>query len=153
MFTRTILSKVFNYHNNGCCKYLSRTISNISSKSAKLTTPVVAFDIDGVLIRGREVISGAKEAMHRITSKVNGGSGEFEIPYIFITNGGGRTEQEKAAQLSDWLDLKINATQVCLAHSPMQDLVTKYGNKTIMVIGYTNVASVAKNYGFKSVIT
>lgn len=56
-----------------------------------------AFDIDGVLIRGGRPIPEAIEAM-----KLLNGENEYgiKVPYIFVTNGGGKTEAERCVQLS-----------------------------------------------------
>jgi hypothetical protein len=56
-----------------------------------------AFDIDGVLIRGGRPIPEAIEAM-----KMLNGENEYgiQVPYIFVTNGGGKTEAERCIQLS-----------------------------------------------------
>ena len=50
-----------------------------------------AFDLDGVLIRGKGGVPGAVEALKRLTA--------LRVPFIFVTNGGGVTEANKAAEL------------------------------------------------------
>ena len=67
-----------------------------------------AFDIDGVLIRGGKPIPQAVEAM-----KVLNGQNEYgvKVPYIFVTNGGGKTEQERCLDLSRQLELEISPGQ------------------------------------------
>jgi hypothetical protein len=67
-----------------------------------------AFDIDGVLIRGGRPIPEAIEAM-----KVLNGENEYgmKVPYIFLTNGGGKTEAERCIDLSRQLDIEVAPAQ------------------------------------------
>lgn len=109
-----------------------------------------AFDIDGVLIRGGEVIPEAIEAM-----KVLNGENEYgiKVPYIFVTNGGGKTEAERCLQLSNQLKLEISPGQFICGHTPMREMAEKY--KTVLVVGGEGekCRKVAEGYGFKDVIT
>merc|ERR1719222_995275 len=41
------------------------------------------FDIDGVLVRGKDVIPAAIEAFKKLVYK----NGNFHVPVIFVTNG------------------------------------------------------------------
>ncbi|KAI4115023.1 MAG: hypothetical protein LQ345_004299 [Seirophora villosa] len=95
-----------------------------------------AFDIDGVLIRGGKPIPQAVEAM-----KVLNGQNEFgvKVPYIFVTNGGGKTEQERCLDLSRQLEMEISPG--------------KYG--TVLVVGGEGdkCRTVAEGYGFRDVVT
>lgn len=61
------------------------------------------FDIDGVIVRGREVLSGAKKAFQLLTDKDN----KFWVPTVFVTNAGNCLRQKKANQLSNWLDMEV----------------------------------------------
>lgn len=87
-----------------------------------------AFDIDGVLVRGGKPIPEAIEAM-----KVLNGENEYGMkvyvgfnfqkspilphflnyfrPYIFLTNGGGKTEVERCLDLSRQLDIEVSPAQ------------------------------------------
>jgi len=109
-----------------------------------------AFDIDGVLIRGGEVIPEAIEAM-----KVLNGENEYgvKVPYIFVTNGGGKTEAERCLQLSNQLELEISPGQFICGHTPMREMAEKYN--TVLVVGGEGekCRHVAEGYGFKDVIT
>ena len=125
-----------------------------------------AFDIDGVLIRGGRPILEAIEAM-----KVLNGQNEYGIkvsvlkgpirvrlltmnrPYIFLTNGGGKTEQERCLQLSRQLELEISPGQFICGHTPMKEMAEKY--KTVLVVGGEGekCRQVAEGYGFKDVVT
>ncbi|RVX65845.1 hypothetical protein B0A52_10302 [Exophiala mesophila] len=109
-----------------------------------------AFDIDGVLIRGGEVIPEAVEAM-----KVLNGQNEYgiKVPYIFVTNGGGKTEEERCIQLSNQLQMEVSPGQFICGHTPMRELAQKY--HTVLVVGGEGekCREVALGYGFKDVIT
>ncbi|KAL9132155.1 MAG: hypothetical protein Q9217_000089 [Psora testacea] len=109
-----------------------------------------AFDIDGVLIRGGKPIPEAIEAM-----KVLNGQNEFgiKIPYIFVTNGGGKTEKERCIDLSRQLEMEISPGQFICGHTPMKEMATKY--KTVLVVGGEGekCRHVAEGYGFRDVVT
>ena len=127
-----------------------------------------AFDIDGVLLRGGRPIPQAVEAM-----KVLNGQNEYgvKVPYIFVTNGGGKTEQERCLDLSRQLELEISPGQfICgimqskaplyrstngvdVGHTPMREMAQKYG--TVLVVGGEGekCRAVAEGYGFRDVVT
>jgi HAD superfamily hydrolase (TIGR01456 family) len=109
-----------------------------------------AFDIDGVIVRGPETIPEAKEAM-----KLLNGDNKYNIkvPYIFVTNGGGRSEKARCKELSERLDVDVTEDQVIQGHTPMKDLVDIH--KTVLVVGGVGDAcrNVAEGYGFEQVVT
>lgn len=109
-----------------------------------------AFDIDGVLIRGGKVIPEAVEAM-----KMLNGENEYgiKVPYIFVTNGGGKTEQERCLQLSQQLQMEVSPGQFICGHTPMREMAERYG--TVLVVGGEGekCRHVAEGYGFKDVVT
>lgn len=109
-----------------------------------------AFDIDGVLIRGGRPIPEAIEAM-----KMLNGENEYgiKVPYIFVTNGGGKTEAERCIQLSQQLELEVSPGQFICGHTPMGEMAEKYG--TVLVVGGEGEKCrlVAEGYGFKDVVT
>ncbi|CAD6499455.1 BgTH12-03571 [Blumeria graminis f. sp. triticale] len=109
-----------------------------------------AFDIDGVLVRGGRPIPAAIEAM-----KVLNGENEYgiKIPYIFLTNGGGKTEAERCIDLSRQLDIEVSPSQFICGHTPMREMVEKY--QTVLVIGGEGekCREVAEGYGFRDVVT
>lgn len=74
-------------------------------------------------------------------------------PYIFVTNGGGKTEEERCIQLSNQLQLEVSPGQFICGHTPMRELASKY--KTVLVVGGDGdkCRQVAQSYGFKDVIT
>jgi len=109
-----------------------------------------AFDIDGVLVRGGHPIPEAIEAM-----RVLNGENEWNIrvPYIFLTNGGGKTEAERCIDLSRQLDIEVAPAQFICGHTPMREMVDRY--KTILVVGGEGekCRQVAEGYGFQDVVT
>ncbi|MCJ1391423.1 hypothetical protein MMC18_004287 [Xylographa bjoerkii] len=109
-----------------------------------------AFDIDGVLIRGGKPIPEAIEAM-----KVLNGQNEWgiKVPYIFVTNGGGKTEEERCLQLSQQLEIEVSPGQFICGHTPMREMAERYN--TVLVVGGEGEKCrlVAEGYGFKDVVT
>ncbi|KAH7132251.1 HAD superfamily hydrolase-like protein [Dendryphion nanum] len=109
-----------------------------------------AFDIDGVLIRGGRPIPEAIEAMRMLN-----GENEFgiKVPYIFVTNGGGKTEAERCLQLSQQLEIEVSPGQFICGHTPMREMAEKYN--TVLVVGGEGekCRHVAEGYGFKDVVT
>ncbi|KAG0258684.1 hypothetical protein BGZ95_004897 [Linnemannia exigua] len=107
----------------------------------------IAFDIDGVLIKGKQVIPQTRRALELLQ--------ENKIPYVFLTNGGGMPESEKAEQLTKKLGLYVNPEHLIVSHSPMKSLVPKYKDANVLVVGGEGSACkhAAHVYGFKNVVT
>ncbi|KAL5363183.1 HAD-like domain-containing protein [Aspergillus floccosus] len=118
-------------------------------KVAAAKNMAFAFDIDGVLAHGNEPIEEAKEAL-----KMLNGDNELgiKIPYILLTNGGGKTESARCEQLSEILEVPISTDQFIQSHTPMQALAEYY--ETVLVCGGEGqkIREVAENYGFKNVV-
>ncbi|KAH8695564.1 phosphatidyl synthase [Talaromyces proteolyticus] len=121
-----------------------------TTSSATTDKYAFAFDIDGVLIRGGKAIPEAVEAM-----RVLNGENEYgiRVPYIFVTNGGGKTEEERCLDLSRQLDLEVSPGQFICGHTPMREMAEKYN--TVLVVGGEGEKCriVAEGYGFKDVVT
>ncbi|KAK3196347.1 hypothetical protein K4F52_000729 [Lecanicillium sp. MT-2017a] len=126
------------------------TPSSPVSPSSVADSFVFAFDIDGVLVRGGRPIPEAVKAM-----QVLNGDNEYgmHIPHIFLTNGGGKTEEERCRDLSSQLDQDIKPGQFICGHTPMREMAERYG--TVLVIGGEGEKCrlVAEGYGFKDVVT
>ena len=58
-----------------------------------------AFDIDGVLMLGSNAIPAGARALKLLQEK--------KIPYILLTNGGGKWEPDRVAELSDRLGVNV----------------------------------------------
>ena len=75
-------------------------------------------------------------------------------PIAFLTNGGGVTEQKKAEQLSNWLEIDVAAEQIVLSHTPYRPLASSYANDPVLIIGRgTDIRTVAQHYGFNKTVT
>lgn len=144
------------------CSSLSPVQSSgniISSQTQQSSARVVvaaknmafAFDIDGVLVRGNRLIPEA----HRALQILNGDNSlSLKIPYIFLTNGGGKLETDHCTHLSQILntDIPVSTDQLIQSHTPMQAL--KEYHSTVLIIGGEGdkCKSIAQSYGFSNVI-
>lgn len=74
-------------------------------------------------------------------------------PYIFLTNGGGKSEEERCIQLSKQLEIEVSPGQFICGHTPMREMVESFN--TVLVIGGEGekCREVALSYGFKDVVT
>lgn len=106
------------------------------------------FDIDGVLVRGRMPIPAAKKAFEKLVDS----QGQFVVPVVFVTNAGNCLRQTKADQLSHILGVPITQDQVIMSHSPLR-MLKKFHDKCVLVSGQGPVLEIAKNVGFKNVIS
>lgn len=101
-----------------------------------------AFDIDGVLLRGKVPLDGAKQTLETLQANC--------IPFIILTNGGGLTELEHASRLGLRLDMCIGEDQFVQSHTPFRTFVDQYKDDWIVVLGghETTVKKLAAMYGF-----
>ncbi|KAM9856298.1 haloacid dehalogenase-like hydrolase domain-containing 5 [Aulostomus maculatus] len=106
------------------------------------------FDIDGVLVRGRMPIPAAKKAFEKLVDS----QGQFVVPVVFVTNAGNCLRQTKADQLSHILGVPITQDQVIMSHSPLR-MFKKFHDKCVLVSGQGPVLEIAKNVGFKNVVS
>lgn len=124
---------------------LRETYLKMASRGNKVA---FAFDIDGVLVNGKNSIPGARETLLRLQENC--------VPFIFLTNSGGVTEKENLDKLSLRLgDISFRDEQMVQSHAPFHALVEEYGDKTVLVLGGAgdNIRKVATAYGFKDVVT
>lgn len=136
---------------HGLEEFRSATTSLGSPSEALVTDKFAfAFDIDGVLIRGGKVIPEAIEAFRILNGENDYG---IKVPYIFVTNGGGKTEEERCLQLSKQLQIEVSPGQFICGHTPMREMAEKY--HTVLVVGGEGekCRHVAEGYGFKDVVT
>lgn len=130
----------------------SPRVASPTSKPAQTTSDdfALAFDIDGVLLKGGDPIPAAIDALKYINGDNPYG---ITIPYIFVTNGGGKSEEERCLDLSRQLELEISPGQFICGHTPMRDMAERYN--TVLVVGGVGEKCrvVAEMYGFKDVIT
>jgi HAD superfamily hydrolase (TIGR01456 family) len=104
-----------------------------------------AFDIDGVLLKSSQPIPGAIDALTMLK--------KHDIPFILLTNGGGITEAERVARLSEYLKTDIHASQFVQSHTPFKLHAAQQKFKNVLVCGGVNDACrhVALEYGFPHV--
>jgi HAD superfamily hydrolase (TIGR01450 family) len=105
----------------------------------------VAFDIDGVLLRGYHPLPNARESLLRLIHD--------NIPFIFLTNGGGEREDLKAKKLAEVLALPVHPSQVILSHTPLRPAIQQFADQKILVLGCRDVYDVAKSYGARRIFT
>ncbi|KAJ4384038.1 hypothetical protein N0V86_000882 [Didymella sp. IMI 355093] len=105
-----------------------------------------AFDIDGVLVRSSDALPRAQQALSYLQAQ--------RIPFILLTNGGGKHESERVADLSRKLRVPLDTSMFVQSHTPFADM-DHYKNKTVMVVGgdEDKCRHVAEAYGFKTVVT
>ncbi|KAM7177791.1 haloacid dehalogenase-like hydrolase domain-containing 5 [Macrochelys suwanniensis] len=106
------------------------------------------FDVDGVLVRGRNVIPAAQEAFRKLVDS----NGQLQVPVVFVTNAGNCLQHVKAQELSDALGLEVSPEQVILSHSPLH-LFRQFHEKCMLVSGQGPVEENARNVGFRNVVT
>ncbi|RFU34442.1 hypothetical protein B7463_g1883, partial [Scytalidium lignicola] len=111
-----------------------------------------AFDIDGVLLRSSAPLPGAAEALGYLHS--------HNIPFILLTNSGGKHESARVLELSKKLGVPLTEENFVQSHTPFKLLVDGTENdpglkdKTVLVTGGDGdkCRSVAEMYGFKNVV-
>jgi HAD superfamily hydrolase (TIGR01450 family) len=114
-----------------------------------LKKPVVCFDVDGVLRKGKQALPGAKQAIIKLREK--------GIPISLLTNGGGEPEFKRANVINKLLGLEneyqIKGEEVFLCHSPMRKALEKKTDGHVLITGTGDIKSVMKHYGFENFIT
>eukprot|EP01029_Cantina_marsupialis_P022191 TRINITY_DN54065_c0_g1_i1.p1 TRINITY_DN54065_c0_g1~~TRINITY_DN54065_c0_g1_i1.p1 ORF type:complete len:334 (-),score=83.21 TRINITY_DN54065_c0_g1_i1:203-1204(-) len=109
------------------------------------------FDMDGVLFLhkagGYELINGAKAVMETIV--------ENEIPFTFMTNGTGTTEEERAKAISDIIGIEFSADQVIMPTTAMKLEVPKFKKSRVLFVArdHDNALKLAKNMGLENITT
>ncbi|TYH73493.1 hypothetical protein ES332_D05G333300v1 [Gossypium tomentosum] len=146
-FHASTISRVSQFRNKAPFSFHSS--SKLSSNHKKRCNFGIAFDIDGVILRGRVPVGGSPQALRRLYLD----SGELIVPYLFLTNGGGIPETKRAKELSELLGVNIMASQVVQGHSPFRNLLKKFENELIIATGKGDPALVMSEYGFKKVLS
>ena len=72
-----------------------------------------------------------------------------------LTNGGGKHETEKAADLSATLGVTIPESLYIQSHTPYRDMAASYANKTVLAIAQDPCKGkeILQRYGFSTVVT
>ncbi|XP_059626710.1 uncharacterized protein YKR070W isoform X2 [Cornus florida] len=126
----------------------SRSFSQLHSQSERPSFGI-AFDIDGVVLRGSAPIGGSPLALKRLYHEC----GTLKIPFVFLTNGGGIRESKRASELSMLLGINVLPSQVIQGHSPFKRLVSRFENELVIAVGKGEPAAVMSDYGFKNVLS
>ncbi|KAL2183189.1 HAD-superfamily hydrolase [Thermothelomyces heterothallicus CBS 203.75] len=109
-----------------------------------------AFDIDGVLLHVAKPIPGAAEVLRFLN--------DYNIPFILLTNGGGKHERDRVRDLSEKLGVQLSTDNFVQSHTPFQELLEgpdSLRDKTVLVTGsdYEKCRAIFKEYGFQNVVT
>jgi HAD superfamily hydrolase (TIGR01456 family) len=106
-----------------------------------------SFDIDGVLHNSPNPLPHASETLKFLKEK--------NIPFIFLTNSGGKSESTRVKMLEEEFDVDLDVSQFVQSHTPVLDYVPQHQNSCVLVIGGVgdSCRKVAEGYGFKNVIT
>lgn len=91
------------------------------------------LSIDGVLYRSGKPFPFAIKALKFLQA--------HKIPFILLTNGGGKHETERVAELSSKFDINLNVDNFIQSHTPFQemakgsDVYEALADKTVLVTG------------------
>lgn len=115
-------------------------LTDISNPASKIDF-ALAFDIDGVLLRGPVPVPGAPQALK--TLQENG------IPYVLLTNGGGLTEAAHALRIGHRLEMTVTEDQFVQSHTPFKGVASAYADKWVLILGgsRTQAKEIAVAYG------
>ncbi|KAJ1549943.1 hypothetical protein HK405_001836 [Cladochytrium tenue] len=69
----------------------------------------VVLDQDGVLLKGHTAVPQAAAALARLDAA--------RVPFVVLTNGGGRPEEAFAHRLADRIGRPFDPARIVLAHS------------------------------------
>ena len=86
--------------------------------------------IDGVLLRSANPLPRAHQTLSYLQAN--------RIPFILLTNGGGKSEAARVEELSKRLEIPLNVDMFVQSHTPFADLVDgeeQYKNKCVLVTG------------------
>ncbi|KAL8708104.1 MAG: hypothetical protein Q9220_006958 [cf. Caloplaca sp. 1 TL-2023] len=114
-----------------------------------------AFDIDGVLLRSSSPLPNATKTLRTLQ--------DLRIPFILLTNGGGKHERDRVSELSSLLSVPLSTSMFVQSHTPFADLVHRIDKRSgkplrerpVLVVGGEGdrVRKVAEAYGFQHPIT
>ncbi|KAM3140631.1 hypothetical protein pb186bvf_007229 [Paramecium bursaria] len=108
--------------------------------------PAVVSDIDGVIVRGKQIIKGSDYVVNSILQKPS-------IPFYLLTNGGGQLEQEKAIGLNKILKSNFQKEQVILNFTPLRQIMGEYRDRLSLICGAGKTIEIAEDSGLKQFIT
>ncbi|KAL2135589.1 hypothetical protein VTI74DRAFT_7865 [Chaetomium olivicolor] len=123
---------------------------NVGGQGREPPAFAFAFDIDGVLLHVSKPIPGAPEVLKFLN--------DYNIPFILLTNGGGKHETERVKDLNNKLGVQLSTDNFVQSHTPFRELIEgpdSLREKTVLVTGsdYEKCRAIFREYGFKNVIT
>lgn len=155
-----------------CPSWSCSSFHSSAASSSNSSTYGIVFDVDGVLVRGRENIPGAAGVIDKLN--------DAAVPYLLMTNGGGvpevravqavqavhdmwwllllllvcsTTQADKAAVLGEQLGVELQGEHMLLSHTPMAMLAEKYRDELVLLVGKKRIKDIAHAYGFRNVMT
>ena len=102
------------------------------------------FDIDGILLHGKKPLPFAQALLAQLRKRV---------PHVLLTNGGGKTEKNKAEELSTLLKIPIPPTHIIQAHTPLTLLPSKKEPYLVVGKNYPQLKDILRGYGFHHLLT
>ncbi|KAK0719437.1 HAD-like domain-containing protein [Lasiosphaeris hirsuta] len=129
---------------------LASRVQDVKADKVELAKNMAfAFDIDGVLVHGDRLIPEGKQVLGMLNGDNELG---IKIPHIFLTNGSGKPELARVAQLTQILQNPVHTEQFIQSHTPMRALAEYYN--TVLVVGGEGYRcrEVAEAYGFKDIV-
>ena len=110
------------------------------------TIEAIAFDIDGVLLRGREPIPGAPELLRDLRSR--------NLPFALLTNDGCHSPEEKSGHLRA-CGMNIAAEELISCGHGLEEMKEKYGwtDELFYVLGSLGTPCYAARIGLNTTTT
>lgn len=114
----------------------------------------IAFDVQGVLIKSGKSLPRAQLALSLLK--------QFKIPFVMLTNAGGRREQVRAKIFNQILETDLlTSKNVIQAHTPMKEIYHDIneerlvnGESSVTLIGGSDEChEICEDYGFKRFVT
>lgn len=141
---------LFDYYKQFSKFFLNGSLRHSSQfvKTTNVPSFGLMFDVDGVIVRGKRVIPRVPDAFRKLVDE----NGQFRVPAVFVTNAGNARCKDKAKQLSDWLGIEIPEDKVVMSHTPLK-IFYEFHNKCVLVSGQGPVEEIAKNVGFRDIVT
>lgn len=119
------------------------THCNLTTSAPSSVSPefALAFDIDGVLVRGKVAIPCGKAALELLKEK--------NVPFIMLTNGGGHHEEIHSARVSERVGTMIEEDQFVQSHTPFKLVINDYKDQWVLVLGGSKdqIKDLAAAYG------
>ncbi|TMW55736.1 hypothetical protein Poli38472_010618 [Pythium oligandrum] len=145
--TRRVMSSALRRGAQASLRAQTQRAGFASASSAGDSTFGVVFDVDGVLLRGKKAIPGARQVLEDLKKN--------DIPFAIMTNGGGYPEAKKAKQVSEILGFEIPVDLLCMSHTPMKTLAEKHRDDLVLAVGKDcdDLNAVMSSYGFKNFVT